>query len=89
MIATKYQTKYHGKNNKITIDVIAVMMQKGLAEIHEIMGKIREDLNQKSDKADIDLVLKTKADKSDIDLVLARIKLLGDKIDENRNVQIP
>jgi len=82
------------QKNKVTIETLAIMMQKGLNEVneklddrlnevHEKLDDINEKLDQKPDRADLEL----KADKVDIDRVVDRIGRLADKIDDDRSQQ--
>lgn len=61
-------------DKKITIETLAIMMQKGPNELSE-------KLDQKPDRTEIDFKLAIKADKSDIERVLARVSMIGGKVD--------
>jgi uncharacterized protein YjgD (DUF1641 family) len=63
------------EKNKITIEALAIMMQKGLNELSE-------KLDQKPDRTEIDFKFARKADKSDIERVLARVSMIGGKVDD-------
>jgi hypothetical protein len=74
------------QNNKVTNEKLALMVQNGFAEIHEKMDKgfaeVREELNQKPDRGEVKIMIKTEVDK-----VVDRIGRLADKIDDDRAQQ--
>ena len=76
-------------DKKITIEALAIMMQKGINEIHEKMDQgfagVHAQIAEVNKKlAAVVNKLELKADKADIDRVLTRISMIGGKVDDYR-----
>lgn len=79
------------EKNKITIEALTIMMQKGLNEVYNKLAEMDAKLDQKPNKEEVELMieqkLSRKADKSDVERILTRVSMVGANVDDYRSDQ--